>query len=537
MSLARLPFLARSIGALCLAQAAPLFAQSPPAPSQPRSGPIIREIRIERSNIFDSTSDKGWLYKGMNNLHIVTKPYVIQEQLLFKVGDRWDTAVVNETARNLRALNIFTSVEIDSIPTDSGLVARVHTIDAWTLGIVFSINTSGSQIAYAVGFNSKNVLGTGTQMQLQYGKNPTRDSILVGLTRRLAFSTPYDFGLLLSKLSDGANDTISFGLPFRTLESPNGWTLLGRVRNGRILQYVGGDTTASDTLRQSYQLLSVNPAIALHATDDSYIRLGFFAQVVRYDTVQYSLPTSALATNITSAFGPYLAVGYPKFHHVRYYQAGGRTEDLQLGITGTVGLYVAPAAWGYGSTGIGPTVTLSAGQGSPHAFLLETVTATSLYQSRALDSGTVNAGVTAAWFPEPQQMLIAYAGGGMQRNVAVGEEFQLGFGYGARAYPQYAFTGDRMFITSAEYRWIIWPNLYKIVAVGVAAFVDHAGAWFDGSPQRAGTDFGVGLRLGARTGTAGYLMRADLAYRMANDQVPAGWVFTFGKGFVWQQFF
>jgi hypothetical protein len=72
--------------------------------------------------------------------------------------------------------------------------------------------------------------------------------------------------------------------------------------------------------------------------------------------------------------------------------------------------------------------------------------------------------------------------------------------------------------------------------VGFAAFADYAGAWYDGAPQRTGVDAGVGLRFGARTGTAGYLMRADLCYRWANDVLPAGWVFTFGKGFVWQQF-
>jgi hypothetical protein len=52
----------------------------------------------------------------------------------------------------------------------------------------------------------------------------------------------------------------------------------------------------------------------------------------------------------------------------------------------------------------------------------------------------------------------------------------------------------------------------------------------------AGTDAGIGLRFSSITGNPGYVMRADLAYRWADAALPAGWVFTFGKGFVWQVF-
>ena len=37
-------------------------------------------------------------------------------------------------------------------------------------------------------------------------------------------------------------------------------------------------------------------------------------------------------------------------------------------------------------------------------------------------------------------------------------------------------------------------------------------------------------------GNPGYVSRADVAYRWGTDALPGGWVFTFGKGFVWQVF-
>lgn len=527
--------LRNALAALLVALAAPIGAQAPGTPTD-STAPVIRQILILPDNIFDSTEMYSGVYRAMNKLHWTTKPYVIRQQLLFAVGQRWDSALVDETARNLRALSIFTSVVIDSVPTDSGVIARVRTRDAWTFGVVFSINTSGSQIGYAIGFNARNVLGSGTQAQFQYGQNPTRDSVMLGLTKRLVFGTKFDVGLLLSSLSNGTNDTLSFGLPFRTLEAKAGWMLGFKVNNGRVLQFYGGDTVAQDTLRRSFQLVSLNPAVALHSTDDSYVRLGLYLQVERNDFQAFSLPTSDMPSTYSATFGPYVAFGYPAFRHIQFYQAGGRVEDLQLGFSGSLGLNFAPASWGYSSRGLAPNLTFTAGQGTPHAFLLETVTATSLFTSSGLDSGTVNASVTAAWFPTEQHLLIAYAGGGMQKNGYPGEEYELGFGYAVRAYPQYAFTGNRMFILAGEYRVIVWPDVYKLMAVGFAAFVDHAGAWYAGSPMRVGTNVGAGLRFGARKGTAGFLMRADVSYRWANDVTPAGWVFTFGKGFVWQQF-
>jgi hypothetical protein len=497
---------------------------------------IIRGIEITTHRIFDSAEATSGVYKAMNSLHSTTRPYVIQQQLLFKVGERWDTALVRETARNLRTLGLFRVVTIDSIATDSGLIARVNTQDAWTFGIVFTIKSSGSQIGYAIGFNDRNVLGSGTQFQMQYGKNPDRDSVMFGLSREFLFGSPYDFAINFNNLSDGQTGWANFGLPFRTLESKWGWTLGSQLYNGRILLFVGGDTTAQDTVRRSFQLLSINPAIALHANSEGYLRLGLYAQIERNDFQQYSLPPSEIPTAITAAFGPFVSFSHPSYTHVRYYQAGGRREDLQLGFTGIFGVGFAPRQWGYSQTGLSPTLLATFYQHAGKVIVEESLTVTSLYSHSGLDSGTVYGSVTAFWQPSETQLLIGYVGGGAQKNGYPGENWDLGFGYAVRAYPQHSFTGNRVYMMDAEYRWFFAPNVFRLIAVGAGAFVDHAGAWYSGSPESSGTDAGIGLRFSSITGNPGYVMRADLAYRWATDVLPAGWVFTFGKGFVWQVF-
>jgi hypothetical protein len=343
---------ALSAGAIAGQTAAP----APPGASDPM---IIRGIQIETHRIFDSAEASSGIYDAMNTLHRTTRPYVIQQQLLFKVGERWDSALVRETARNLRSLGLFRVVTIDSTPTDSGLIARVSTQDAWTFGIVFTIKSSGSQIGYAVGFNDHNVLGTGTQFQMQYGKNPDRDSVMFGVSKEFLFGSPYDVTLNYNHLSDGKTGSGTFGLPFRTLESTRGWTLGSQLYDGRVLLFYGGDTTAQDTVRRSFQLVSLNPAIALSSSNSGYLRLGLYAQIERNDFQQYSLPASQIPRTYTAAFGPFLNFSRPLYEHVRYYQAGGRREDLQLGFTGTFGVGFAPAQWGYGQNGLSPTLFLT----------------------------------------------------------------------------------------------------------------------------------------------------------------------------------
>jgi hypothetical protein len=110
-------------------------------------------------------------------------------------------------------------------------------------------------------------------------------------------------------------------------------------------------------------------------------------------------------------------------------------------------------------------------------------------------------------------------------------EWDLGLGAGPRGFRQHAFTGDRMFFATAEYRYGIAPDFLKVMDVGVAAFADVGGAWFAGSPRRSGWDAGIGLRIGPSRAADPETNRIDLVYRSGDDLEPAGWVLVVAKGF------
>jgi outer membrane protein assembly factor BamA len=107
----------------------------------------------------------------------------------------------------------------------------------------------------------------------------------------------------------------------------------------------------------------------------------------------------------------------------------------------------------------------------------------------------------------------------------------LGLGIGPRAFRQHAFTGDRAFFTSAEYRFTLTDEFLKLSALGLAGFLDYGGAWYAGTKRRTGWDFGAGLRFGPTRTTSVRNTRLDFAYRVKNDAQRGGWVLIFGSGF------
>jgi hypothetical protein len=62
---------------------------------------------------------------------------------------------------------------------------------------------------------------------------------------------------------------------------------------------------------------------------------------------------------------------------------------------------------------------------------------------------------------------------GWQERPAPGAEFDLGLGLGPRGFKAHSFTGDRAFFNTAEYRWTLTNDFYKLTAIGLAGFVDY----------------------------------------------------------------
>jgi len=500
----------------------------------------IGSVRVVRENVFDRSESSNWLFRAANGLHVVTREYVVMRELLVQEGEPFDSAAVAETERNLRKLGVFRDVKIDTVRTGSALGLEVSTYDSWSTQVYTSFKAGGDQITWAIGLAEKNLLGTQNKASIRYTSDPDRSTTQVGMSlprlwKQLGISASYD------ELSDGKRAKFNASAPFVSNATRQSMSLEVNYNDGDVLRFFEGEAKASDTLRHLLTQGRASVGWAVRASPRAFVRLGSRLQVRREDfTEPASSPATSGERSLFSELEFSLEASQSSFAVVHGYRNLGGREDVDLSRTLRVSVWLAPSAWGYARTGVGPAISLFMGKpfdkGLFKGFASGEIRASGLFTSEGLDSGTVVTGAVLALQPASRHSVVLNGDLGWRKNPRPGDEFDLGLSFGPRGFPLHAFTGDRAFFTTAEYRWMATPDLWGLAAIGLAAFFDYGGAWYDGSARRTGTDVGVGIRLGSTRSSSGKAAtRVDFARRFANDVLPDEWVIAVGAGWPWER--
>jgi hypothetical protein len=77
-----------------------------------------------------------------------------------------------------------------------------------------------------------------------------------------------------------------------------------------------------------------------------------------------------------------------------------------------------------------------------------------------------------------------------------------------------------------EDRILVADEVWGLMAVGVAPFLDYGGAWYAGDPQRLGGDLGVALRLGPTRAVRGDVGEFGVGYRFGTGFTGGHWGVT-----------
>ncbi|MCB0324797.1 MAG: hypothetical protein KDD69_14540 [Bdellovibrionales bacterium] len=511
--------------------------------------PIIRSIQIEVREIFDE-SNLGFFYDSVNSLKASTKEEVIRRELLLKEGEPFDDFLLDESERNLRSLPFLRRISITPLRDGPYVDLLVSVQDTWTLFPFITLSSGGGTSRQAVGVTEGNLLGYGKRLELLVADDEGREKIEGVWDDRRLLGTYHRLTLGQFIRSDGERTAFSVGRPFRSLVEPTAWSL-----NSDYFDLVGRLFEAGDEryiFRQRHTSVAGGYTISKGDPEELLRRYTFgyeyldddFSQADEQDFEDINLdPASvtqdpSLLADDRQFSGPFVAYQQiePDFLSINFVDRFERVEDFNLGNELNLRLNAAPDL--FGSRRDTWLVRASDSDGwriTPTSFIRGEVAVSSRYQSGGFDNSLIEGvvkyynilgakfiGDTYIGKHTIASSLSVDWGEDLDRDV----ELLLGARDGLRGYQDRTFTGDQRLVLNLEDRFHLVEDVYKLVSIGGAFFLDAGGTSRSGLADivkdNLYADVGFGLRFALTRSSGGAVVRIDFAFPLRDGPDGSG---------------
>lgn len=508
-------------------------------------GKIIRSVTVKVLDVFEGENLNA-VFRTANKLKANTREVVIRRELLFKEGDRFDDFAVRESERRLRDLGYLRSAEI--IPKVDGefVDLEVRTQDTWTFIPEFSYSSSAGKNNKSAVITENDLLGLGKRIEFGYEEREKRQ-ILQGIYDDNRFLGS-ELRLLAAAFerSDGHRDVLFFGKPFRTLFDERGWFINVDTADtvGRLFEF--GEENyifrqRNDNLNARYTVARGDPEVSVrrYSVGYSYER-DRFGQAKDKDYSDLDLDPALVSNDPTRLpsnrrfSGPVVALEQinPEYISPNYIDRFERVQDYNLGKHWDANAFFASDFLGSRRNALMLNADRSGGyQFSRGAFIRGEVGIASRLESSGFRNslargevkyynvlGDLTAGdLFLGKHTFASSFFIDYGG-----RLDADRQFSLGGDSGLRGYRARAFNGDKRFNLNVEDRVHFIDDLFSLVSLGGAAFIDVGGAsysaWENLVRGEVYSDVGVGLRFAFPRSTGGRVFRVDLALPLRSAQ-------------------
>src|SRR5687768_5117354 len=194
----------------------------------------IRSIRIAVDNVFDPSKpdENKRLYRWANNVHVLTRETVIDDILLFEVGDVFAGRVLDESARLLRSRDFIADATIEPRDYDAAtnsVAIEVRVRDSWSLAFDLSLNRKGGETEWGIGLSDSNLFGTGKTVEIGRESEIDRDQTTLGYADGNLFGTRVQLRALFADASDGQRHELGVERPFFALDTR--WSAGGSIHD------------------------------------------------------------------------------------------------------------------------------------------------------------------------------------------------------------------------------------------------------------------------------------------------------------------
>ena len=216
-------------------------------------GKLIERVDIVTLEVFDEHDP---MPDFVNWFHGTTRERVVRRELLFQEGERYVTARVEESARNLRDLRQLSLVLAVPVRGTSDDRVRVVVLvrDTWSLRLNWDVAVADAKIVeLTLNPSEENVLGTHLSVGGLFVLDPGTYSVGAVATQRRILGTKLQASLsanVIYRRSDGAQEggygSFSYRLPLLSTDQRWGFGTNAYVFQGTTRRYVGVRTALFD---------------------------------------------------------------------------------------------------------------------------------------------------------------------------------------------------------------------------------------------------------------------------------------------------
>ncbi len=496
-----------------------------PAPE----GKVIESVEYERIDVFDETDP---VPDELNVFHTRTREGILARELLLNQGDRWEQALVDETARNIRALPQISMAL--AVPMEGSAPGKVKLLvisrDVWSLRLQWDASVVGHRLGYLLLQPTElNLAGVAHEPQLNIEYQPLSWTLGAGYAiPRFGDShvgASVGAGVVMPNGNapgrtgsgpEGAYGSFDVGVPLWSSLAGWSWDVAGSVQDYVYRRYVNGDLKMFPAMladgtteyvpfqyrsRASSLGASVTRSLGWAAKND--ITFGFQATSQRYAVEGNVASAAAIADFVGTA----VPIGedrvYPYARWRSYRTDFFRTtdvesldvqEDFRLGHD--VYVEVDPIFRALGST----RSLISVSGGASYTLLVGDGLIRGTVEG-AIETQT-DGNVTDEWIdakvgivsPRTRFGRLVFGGRVIHRPHDYLQRIDFLGGDGRlRGYPTSAVFGQELVATNLEWRT---PALDLLgMAVGGALFYDAGDAFTSASQMQILHSIGAGLRL------------------------------------------
>ncbi|AOE48991.1 ShlB/FhaC/HecB family hemolysin secretion/activation protein [Kangiella sediminilitoris] len=463
----------------------------------------IKSIQIVTHPIFSEDERTSWLYETADDLHIDTKPYVIERLLPFKVGDTVNERLLIEAGRILRGQGFLREARVSWKQADGGIDVLVETWETWTLIPTVDISREGGANEYAYGIEDDNLLGHGIRATLEYFKEEERSGYTFIMASDVSTNHHIQSAVALSNNSDGEQYSFSLIRPFYTLEDT--WAAGANFNTQRLQDTIYSNDETVNVFEQEIDEFGFSTGLSQGIVNNDVWRflVGYNQEEHRFDPL---LDTSVLPDDRgLEYFWAGLEYQQDNFIKTKNLYLIDRTEDIQLGWYHNLKLGYNTSELGKeeGLVGYwrGRYVNKPDDSHLVHAFASLSSEGESIDRSGNPLGVTAYYGIGTEYFYHSSKEHIWYTRLHYRAadNPYVDQPISLGGESGLRGYPLEYLHGEESYLLNVERRFYPGNTWFKLLNVGYAAFVDagRVSGYTPYTNQETGTlaSAGVGLRL------------------------------------------